>query len=209
MTKSVCAKPLGDTRLSRVLVPSALAESGSDIPRDYLTRLRSVSRVSHPPDALLPPKPFRPISDGNAPGISPFEGFPFRVLGSVSRPTLPAWRWLERPRQLNGRCRLARLPGNTLRESPWPPSLQAAGVTRSSLELSPLQGCFSLSDGLARRECLLPWTLIRSAANRRPSPVLRSLDRRGPRNISEEMSAPPGVLPPRPGKPGVGGRTGH
>jgi hypothetical protein len=129
-------KPLGDTRLSRVWVPPALAESGSDIPRACLTRLRCASRVSHPPDALFPPKPFRPISDGNAPGILPFEGFPFRVLGSASRPTLPAWRWLVRPRRLFGWRRLARLPGDTLRESPWPPSLQAAGVARSSPELS-------------------------------------------------------------------------
>lgn len=57
------------------------------------------------------------------------------------------------------------------------------------LSFLPLQGCFSLSDGLARRELLLPWTLIRPAANRRPSPVLRSVDRREPR--SSPKRSPP------------------
>jgi hypothetical protein len=80
-----------------------LQNRGATYPGLTLTRLRYAFRVSHPPDALFPPKPFRPISDGNAPGISPFEGFPSRGMDSVSRPTLPAWRWLKRTRRAHGR----------------------------------------------------------------------------------------------------------
>ncbi len=119
-------KPLGDARLSRVLVPSALAESGSDIARAYLTRLRCVFRVSHPPDALLPPKPFRPISDSNAPGILPFEGFPFRGMDSASRPTLPAWRWLKRTHRAHGRRCPCSPPG------PYTPRKSVASFAASS-----------------------------------------------------------------------------
>jgi len=54
-----------------------LPVTGSDIPRGYQTRLRCVFRVSHPLDAFFLPKPIRRISDGNAPGIQLFEGFPF------------------------------------------------------------------------------------------------------------------------------------
>lgn len=90
-----------------------LQKRGATYPGLYLARLRCASRVSHPPDASFPPKPVRPISDGNAPGISPSEGFPSHGMDSASRPTLPAWRWLKRtrraccrrcPRSPPGRC---------------------------------------------------------------------------------------------------------
>jgi len=45
----------GGSPPSRFLAPTALATPGIHLHRVCLTRLRSVSRVSHPPDGFLPP----------------------------------------------------------------------------------------------------------------------------------------------------------
>jgi hypothetical protein len=129
-----------------------LQNRGATYPGLTLTRLRCAFRVSHPPDALFPPKPFRPISDGSRswPTVSSLAS---RVLHSAEVRCLLRCKqrvWLEPP-----------------------------------LGFPPLQGCFSHFDGPARHGCLLPWTSIRSAANRPPSPVLRSIGRREPRSSPE------------------------
>jgi hypothetical protein len=110
-----------------------LQNRGATYPGLTLTRLRCAFRVSHPPDASFPPKPFRPISDGNAPGILPFEGFPFRGMDRSLDQPYPPGVGSNGPVAHAADSVLARLPGVSLRGSPLPPSLQAAGVARSSL----------------------------------------------------------------------------
>jgi hypothetical protein len=105
-------------RLSRVCVPSALEEAGSDssgfttpgfaAPSGFRTLLTPCS--SRNPPAIF--------QTGNAPGIAPFEGFPFHGTALTSRQRLPAWRWLERARRPEPDVALARLPGFLLRGSP-------------------------------------------------------------------------------------------
>jgi hypothetical protein len=89
MTRAICASAAALARLSRAWFPTALEVTGSDIPRVCRARLRCVSRVSHPPDALFLPIPSHRISGGGAPGIFPYEGFPFRGMGCASRPPFP------------------------------------------------------------------------------------------------------------------------
>ncbi len=86
MTGSNCAPPLGDARLSRVPFPTALEEAGSDSP-GFASPGYAASPGFH---TLLTPCSSRDPStvfqiDG-APGIPPFEGFPFRGM-------VPASRW--------------------------------------------------------------------------------------------------------------------
>jgi hypothetical protein len=116
--RTFVVRSLSDRTPLRVWNPTAHAEKGSDIPRVCLTRLRCVFRVFHPLDAFFLPKPFRRISDGNAPGFELFGDFPFHGAGLASRLALPAWCWLKRPAPARRPTVLAHLPGFTIRGSP-------------------------------------------------------------------------------------------
>jgi hypothetical protein len=79
--------------------PFSVCRSGKRLPRVCLARVRCVSKVSNPLDALFLPRPLDRISDRSALGIAPFEGFPFRGMVHAFRPVLPAWCWLRRFRR--------------------------------------------------------------------------------------------------------------
>jgi len=104
-------------RLSRVWFPTALEETGSDIPPGIPSRVRYAFRVSHPLDVLIPPESFRPcFVPVTLMGLSPSKSSPlparFGLSASPTRLTLAR----TVPFTLDERD-LARLPGLTLEAS--------------------------------------------------------------------------------------------
>jgi hypothetical protein len=170
------ASCLAADALSRVPIPSALAEPGSDWRRVYQTRLCCVFRVSHPLDALLLPIPPDRLSGRNAPGIHPSKVSPSTAGACLSAglacltsaraapaapppATSPVFQALL---SVEVRCLLA---------------ADAAGVARSSLGLPPPPGVFTFRDGAFRSP---PPASLEPSGRSLPSPAPRSLYRGGP-----------------------------
>jgi hypothetical protein len=130
-----CAASPGSVSLQRIEVKGSdfpgIASPGYAAPAGFLTLLTHSS--SRDPPVLF--------HTGNAPGIVPFEGFPFRgtVFHLSVRPARLAWAQTVPPRI--AMQFLARLPGFSLRGSPWPPPARSAPAQLAPpLGFRPLQG---------------------------------------------------------------------
>jgi hypothetical protein len=165
---------LSTDTLSRVSLPSALTESGSDLYRRYHPRLCCVFRVSHPLDALLLPKPLDRLSGRNAPGIRPPEVSPSAACAGLSAdpPRLALAQSVPGlsppgPRPPSGSFRGG---------SPWPPR-RKRGRCGSILPWAfPPPGVLRPRDEASR---LAPPVGLDPVGRSLPSPALRSLDRGG------------------------------
>lgn len=195
MTGVICAPAAALARLSRAWLPTAHEVTGSYIPRVCRARLRYVFRVSHPLDVFFLPKPIHHISGGGAPGILPYEVFPFHGMDCASRPSFPPGVGSNEPGDQSRpgfspasrallsaevRCLLAAEATGLARSS--------LGVRRPSRGLSPFAtgplGADAFSHGLGsgrrRTVCL--------------SPALRSFGREEPRSAPQSASPLLGFL---------------
>jgi hypothetical protein len=76
--------------LLRFFAPTAYEVAGSDLHRACLTRLRCVSRLSQPHDALIPPVTLPVLfRTGDTHGVRPSEVSPPRPPGHLSAPLSP------------------------------------------------------------------------------------------------------------------------
>jgi hypothetical protein len=205
MTRAICASAAAPARLSRAWFPTALEVTGSDIPRVCRARLRCAFRVSHPRDAFFLPKPSHPISGGGAPGIPPYEGFPFHGMDCASRPSFPPGVGSNEP---GDPSRPGFSPASRAflsAEVRCPLTAEAVGWARASLGvLFPSRG---LSPSATAPLGAVPPPLGLDQVGGEPPAAFscpsESRSRRAAK-LSSENSTPPGVFAPRPGKPGVG-----
>lgn len=154
---------------------------------------------------------------GDAHGVTPFEGFPFRRSTHPRRGALPACRWLlprsavTRRRSATGRgfpATLARLPGVDPSGSPFPPpSVQPVANHRSSRWRGPiLPWASSPSGSVSRRdENGFPPSPPLALSGRSPGATslhgLRSLVRVGPHLLLGEGQPSWGSAPLLRGRP--------
>jgi hypothetical protein len=205
MTRAICAPAEALARLSRAWFPTALEVTGSDIPRVCRARLRCVSRVSHPPDALFLPKPSHPISGGGAPGILPYEGFPFHGMDYASRPPFPPGVGSNEPGDPSRPGFSPAFRALLSAEVRCPLTAEAVGWARASLGV-PFPSRGLSPPATAPLGAVSPPLGLDQVGGEPPASLSCPSESRSRRAVkrSAESFTPPGVLAPRPGKPGVG-----